>query len=291
MASVSTLPIPAPRAPTLQGGSARVGPALQGGPTPMGTGPALQGGPTLAPAHVGMQGGPTPISPLHQLLGSAPTPQAPSYGPMAHASAGPPPAPVHPLVSALQSMNPQQVQAFHQFVAAQSPAHASALAQLHALNPQQAQAFQRWTSPAGIAAEGPSAAELAAWQQQRQNLNFNYGQGMAANQAGYENAYQNLGDQMGQLNTLFDRRAEQLPAAEAHRGMLQSGIYNRDMQQGAEDRAQALYPVQHQYEQELQRLLLGRQGLEQKRALGLAGVANNENLRRDQLAQLLRGLK
>lgn len=162
-------------------------------------------------------------------------------------------------------------------------------------NPQQEAAFKQFTGAVGKAS-GPSVQgnqpgweDMVGWDEQRREIDMSFQGGMAQNEQAMNAWNQQKGIQDYGFNKEWDRAGTGIGYSDNRRGMLQSGVNRDHWKQFGMDRSLALRQMlmnqQGQYDQ-----LVGERGdLERRRGSGLAGVAQSEQWRRAQLAQLIGG--
>lgn len=82
--------------------------------------------------------------------------------------------------------------------------------------------------------------EIAAFQNQRAGIRNRYGRTLSRNAYARGSNEQTFQRQMQQFNTAWDRSREKVPSQFAARGMLESGLYQRGLQDYAVSRQQNL---------------------------------------------------
>lgn len=234
----------------------------------------------------GMLGGAVQSGPLHR-VGEGVRPGAPSPW----------------LAQQMAAMSPAQLQAFKSWTGAVGkhpvPVAPHTLPKPHVpvdpmagMSPVQRAQFEAFTAAAagaGNQAAAPSWQEFLNWNNQRDAANTSYLSGLAQNDFQRAQAEQQFGLEQYGLQHQNDMARSAIPYGDLHRGMLNSGVYGRHLQDQATGYGLALRSLLGSHDARLNGLSMDRQGLERKRASSLSAVDQSEAYRRMQLAQMLGG--
>lgn len=133
-------------------------------------------------------------------------------------------------------------------------------------------------------------AEMAAWDGRRRRATNQYQVGQAQGQFNRSLGKQNQGIETRNLTQQYGQMRENLPGSYARRGMLNSGIYGRGLQQYGTQRTTAFGDLASKYQQQFGQLDLTDQANTVNYNDQLGDINDQERVRRAQLASALRGI-
>lgn len=158
------------------------------------------------------------------------------------------------------------------------------------------QAFGAWMR--GVASQAApvpppqmSPEEIHAFGQQKSSIRDQYANQLAQLNFRRGQTAAEQGYQEGDLGRQFDKFREKLPYAAVRRGVADSGIYKRGLQDYGQDRMRQMGELVRRHQGVLGGFDLQRQGLEKTQASQLADLESRRQVRRSALAQQIRSFK
>jgi hypothetical protein len=133
-----------------------------------------------------------------------------------------------------------------------------------------------------------SPQDVSLYNAKRSRIQSQFGIGRAQNQYDRGQLDLNYGLQRKSLGMEWDRQRTQLPGQFARSGMLNSGVYQRALQDYAQGRGLAFEAAGRTYQQQLGQLGQRSTALSQTRTSDLNVLAAEEQARRSSLAASLR---